>query len=102
MTRARMLRPCLDCGAVTAGPRCPDCTRPVKRRRNAERDAAATQVARRPWCARCGATDDLTADHLVAFEAGGTLADGARTLCRRCNATIGGRASTIVKRPGAA
>lgn len=86
-----MRRPCLGCGTPTAGPRCPDCTRPVKRRRNAERDAAAAQVARRPWCARCGAVEDLTADHAaVRFEAGGTLADGARTLCRSCNATVGG------------
>lgn len=86
------MTPCLDCGTVTDGPRCQTCAKPVHSRRRAERAAAAAQVSRQPWCGRCGTTADLTADHaVVSFADGGTLADGTRTLCRSCNATLGGR-----------
>jgi 5-methylcytosine-specific restriction endonuclease McrA len=33
-----------------------------------------------PYCARCGATDDLTADHIVSGDP-----SRLQTLCRSCN-----------------
>ena len=57
--------------------------------------AAREQIRREPMCARCGATNDLTADHLIPRAKGGTVADGLRTMCRRCNSSRGaGRKGT--------
>ena len=55
--------------------------------------AARAQVRRQPWCAECGATRDLTADHIVALAAGGhpTAAKNLQTLCRSCNGRKGAR-----------
>ena len=53
--------------------------------------AARDQIRAEPWCARCGSTTDLTADHLVARALGGTIADGLQTLCRTCNSRKGSR-----------
>lgn len=38
-----------------------------------------------PRCQRCGATGDLTVDHILP----GSLAGGLRVLCRSCHATVG-------------
>jgi 5-methylcytosine-specific restriction endonuclease McrA len=43
------------------------------------------QIERVPYCEVCGATKDLTADHVVPR----SLAGGLRTLCRPCNAKKG-------------
>ena len=51
--------------------------------------AAREQIRREPICEWCGATKDLTADHVVPRALGGTIEDGLRTLCRRCNSSRG-------------
>lgn len=70
------LRPCLDCGEPTDGPRCAEHTiaTPVADKASAtERgyDAAWKRLSRRarrmqPWCSDCGATSDLQTDHTPA------------------------------------
>lgn len=95
-----MPRPCIDCRAITQASRCPACRRRHKARRNA--DAPAARAAVRAHIAEHGPicpgwqrlahpSTDLTADHLVAFADGGTLADGHQVLCRSCNASRGRR-----------
>lgn len=96
-------RPCIDCGTVTGGSRCDSCRlalaaeqerhrdRPSPSRRGyGSRWAGLSRRARRqqPWCSRCGATDDLTADHVTPLAAGGPRlprVDGVDVLCRACN-----------------
>jgi len=84
--------PCLDCRvATTPGPRCPAHTADRRRVRNADRAIARAVVAASPVCEDCGATDDLTAHHVVPLARGGTN-DGPRAvLCRSCNAKRGAR-----------
>ncbi len=83
------LTPCLACGTPSTGPRCAAHARPGSTARGYsstwQRISAAT-IAAQPWCARCGATTDLTTDHIVAKARGG-LNDPAnlQVLCRRCN-----------------
>lgn len=41
-------------------------------------------------CRKCGATEDLTIDHIVAEKLGGTLDEAnLQTLCRTCNSRKG-------------
>ena len=54
---------------------------------------SAAAIQAQPWCSACGATTDLTADHLDPLSKGGvavTLAD-VRVLCRSCNSRRGNR-----------
>lgn len=90
-----MSRPCLRCGQPVQGrSRCPSCT-PVKAKTTARGYGARWQrIARRaiaahPWCEACGATADLTADHVVPLARGGDESMGVRVLCRPCNARRG-------------
>jgi 5-methylcytosine-specific restriction endonuclease McrA len=84
---------CLDCGRLTeGGSRCPACTR--RRRRVYDNPAARAQakaaIAASPRCEQCGATSDLTADHVVPV-IDGAGAGPLRVLCRRCNSARGSR-----------
>lgn len=84
-----MLRPCLTCGTPTQGNCCPRHRRPGATARGYtsqwHRTSRAT-IAATPWCQHCGATDDLTTDHVTPKAAGGSD-DPAnlQVLCRRCN-----------------
>jgi len=51
----------------------------------------AQVIAAQPWCSTCGATTDLTVDHIHPVSRGGDPYDPAncRTLCRRCNSAKG-------------
>jgi 5-methylcytosine-specific restriction endonuclease McrA len=93
-------RRCLGCGTkIPAGSRCPLCTR---RSSTAGRGlgAAWQRLARQvieeqPWCTWCGATTDLTADHLVPRAQGGrNVRSNVVTACRTCNSSRGGRLSS--------
>jgi 5-methylcytosine-specific restriction protein A len=104
-------RPCIEpgCGQLTTnGTRCPDHAT-IHRQHRAEqrsrirpsadergydrrwRTIAKRTIAAHPYCAQCGATEDLTCDHLVPRSMGGTAADGVRVLCRSCNGRRGKR-----------
>ena len=98
-------RACLGCGEPTPAPRCPTCQAEVDRRTNQKRGGAHARGYTRTWqkraakvtraqpaCAVCGATSDLTVDHVVPKATGGNDdRDNLRTLCRRCNSSKGGR-----------
>ncbi len=97
----RPLTPCLDCHQlVRGGPRCEPCRRTKVRERSAERRSSSdrgydsawqrlrrTVIDAAPYCVRCGATEYLTADHIIPLSRGGTsdLAN-LQVLCRSHNA----------------
>ncbi|HEU4544484.1 MAG TPA: hypothetical protein VFR23_25360 [Jiangellaceae bacterium] len=103
------LRPCLDCGTLTAGSRCRACARPIeveytrrKRERrpytNAERERREQAVAEHrsthgDWCPGWQRppheTTDLTADHVYAVASGGAEDGELTVLCRPCNSAKG-------------
>jgi len=51
----------------------------------------AQVIAAQPWCSTCGATTDLTVDHIHPVSRGGDPYDPAncRTLCRHHNSSKG-------------
>ncbi|WP_099022637.1 HNH endonuclease [Mycolicibacterium palauense] len=95
-------RPCATCGEVIAtGTYCDEHTPKDCRVRRGPGQAAHDQVwralsirARRaqPWCSDCGATEDLTADHVIPKSAAPELVHAPENLavrCRSCNARRG-------------
>jgi 5-methylcytosine-specific restriction endonuclease McrA len=46
-------------------------------------------IAAYPSCELCGATEDLTADHITAMANGGDPLGPLRVLCRSCNSRRG-------------
>ena len=85
-----VLRACLDCGTPSYWSRCALHRTARTRVRTANRQAAAAIVRASPVCEDCGATSDLTSDHVVALARGGTNAGRQRVLCRSHNSQRGG------------
>jgi len=94
-----MNRPCIDCGEATDGTRCPDCTVAEQTRTDRHRgtptergyDARWYRLSARarraqPFCADCGATEDLTGDH-KRWPA--RTLDDVDVVCRSCNSARG-------------
>ncbi|HEX2298333.1 MAG TPA: HNH endonuclease [Pseudonocardiaceae bacterium] len=101
----RAQRPCLDCGRLSHGSRCPRCAQLVERKRTtgkrqrrpytaAERTRRAAAVAehRALYGDRCPGwrrpehyATDLTADHVIPVAAGGAEDGQLSVLCRSCN-----------------
>lgn len=94
------LTACLDCGEPCDGPRCTEHTHDTKPTASARGyDHTWTKLSKRarrlqPFCSRCGAVDDLQADHTPeawARKAAGKairLAD-IDVLCGPCNRDAG-------------
>ena len=86
-------RPCVGCGAlISGGSRCGRCRRRVggteSRRRRAVVDAwiVVNGTVCPGYDVPSHVSDDLTADHIVAWGAGGSEAGPLTVLCRSCNA----------------
>lgn len=81
-----MPKRCLEagCQALVDGTRCAAHGGKIHNSRTWKRISRAARAAS-PLCALCGATDDLTADHVRR----GSLARGVRVLCRPCNSRRG-------------
>ncbi|MBF6330261.1 HNH endonuclease [Nocardia transvalensis] len=98
-----ILRPCLDCGEPSTTARCPEHALRDDRVRdhdhvhwNGGRWKRLSARLRRvqPWCSSCGATDELTVDHIAPVSTRPDLAYELRNLqvlCRRCNGRKGAR-----------
>lgn len=108
-----MLRPCIDCGELTARYRCGvhghSASVNTTRRKRAKRPYTSTEQQRRKatvdahralhgdWCpgwrrAPHDATD-LTADHIQPVAAGGMENGPLAVLCRRCNGAKQGKSN---------
>lgn len=106
-----MRRPCLDCGALTPGTRCPTCTRAYDRNRRPSPEAryGADRKARHrdaidaePWCHWEGGcpfpitkANPLTADHPIRVADGGDPYQSLVPMCKRHNS---GRGSSGISR----
>lgn len=100
-----MLKPCLDCGALSPDPRCGVHGRVVARarthRKRAIRPYTTAEMQRRKqvvathrhtygaWCPGfhrpAHASSDLTADHITDYGIGGEEDGPLQVLCRSCN-----------------
>lgn len=77
-------RRCLGCTSLTtSGSYCPTCKARRKQTYNGSewQRIRTQQLLDHPRCAHCGATTDLTVDHIIPR----SLAGGVQTLCRSCN-----------------
>jgi 5-methylcytosine-specific restriction endonuclease McrA len=96
-----MTMPCLDCGALTKGSRCPHCHgRPYAERGTTTERGYGASHQRRAENRDCSATvvlllrhrrkarQPLTADHIVPVSRGGVNGP-LRVACRRCNSRRG-------------
>jgi 5-methylcytosine-specific restriction endonuclease McrA len=80
---------CLRCGQRTRnGSYCTACARMRRAIYDRDRRRSAAAVQASPYCAECGSTSDLTADHIVPISKGGALGP-LRVLCRTCNSRRG-------------
>jgi 5-methylcytosine-specific restriction endonuclease McrA len=102
-----MNRPCLDCGVlIGAGSRCRPCglnrrratydNQRWRRLREQTRAAQPSCVCRNADCPHapdvCGATTDLTTDHVRPASKGGQATpQNVQTHCRPCNSRKGNR-----------
>ncbi len=101
-----VVRPCLDCQRPTRnGSRCPSCSQQRAARRDRQRGTRSQRgytndwwrtvqraIAEQPYCTLCGATTDLTGDHIVPLSRGGSNhPSNVRVLCRSCNSARGNR-----------
>ncbi len=105
------MRPCLDCGEPSDGPRCTEHTTDTKpsaaQRGYDHRWNMLSKRARRlqPFCSDCGSTENLQLDHSPeawARKAAGKpirLTD-VRVLCGPCNRAAGAARGTTVTRGG--
>ena len=91
------VKPCLDCGTLSSGSRCPACARARTRARNQTnpyrtgkwRTLARKVVARAGHCATCGSTHRLTAHHDIPRTAGGAdHASNLIVLCAPCHSRL--------------
>jgi 5-methylcytosine-specific restriction endonuclease McrA len=93
---------CLECGLLgqLRDGRCGNCYRQAQRLRNAIRHQYTGSwpairralLATHPWCRDCGATADLTVDHIVPVaRGGGHERHNLQVLCRPCNSRKGAR-----------
>lgn len=89
-------RPCVVCGQPCVGSRCPAHALAAKPRPKTAargygsrwRRLAKQAKERWPYCCECGATNDLTVDHLLPGKEAWTL-DDVQVLCRGCNSRKG-------------
>lgn len=100
------MKPCIVCGEPSEASRCDEHRRAQENaresRRNVEHPAYGNRTrwknasrrarAAQPFCLDCGATDQLTVDHILPFRERPDLAyaqDNLAVLCRPCNARKG-------------
>jgi len=83
------LKPCLACGQLSRGSRCPTCRRASPYQQPAWRQLSAFVVARDGSCRECGSTHYLAAHHVIPrAEGGADAAENLITLCASCHARI--------------
>jgi 5-methylcytosine-specific restriction endonuclease McrA len=96
------LRPCLDCGTPSDGPRCPAHTTTTKQRPKGHIHTNTTRwknLSKRlrklsPFCELCGAREQLSVDHILPVSEAPELVfaeENLRVGCLSCNGSRGNR-----------
>lgn len=89
-----VVRPCLDCGALTSGTRCSACSSKRTRSKNRRspyqtpawrRIRKARRAAGQIACAVCGSRRYVAQHHVDNVAAGGELAGRTVALCASCH-----------------
>ncbi|WP_084223689.1 HNH endonuclease [Mycolicibacterium holsaticum] len=97
------LKPCLVCGEPSSKPRCDEHRPKDTRQRRGPGQAAYDPVWRRlslrarrlqPWCLDCGATEDLTSDHIIPKSLAPELVHARENIAVRCCACNSRRGTT--------
>jgi len=89
------LKPCLDCGRITTGSRCPPCRRASPYQQRSWRQLSMLVTKRDGSCVRCGSRYYLSAHHVQARAEGGPdTPENLVALCVGCH----GRASAEERR----
>jgi 5-methylcytosine-specific restriction endonuclease McrA len=84
------LKPCLVCGALSNSSRCVTHRKTTRRGYGwTHQQRARAAIAADPRCVDCGATQDLTADHIIPIAHGGNPLGPLQVLCRTCNSRRG-------------
>ena len=94
---------CLGCGPHPDGCYCSPRLRPHNRPRATAGSTSAracAAIAAHPRCEHCGATRDLTADHITPLALDGDPLGPLRVLCRTCNSRRGARVESRLRRWG--
>lgn len=94
------LKPCLDCGKPSKRRRCPEHSRAYEQNRSPNRKAYQDPVYKAfplaGRCVVCGSTEDLTRDHIISIEDGGTNSwSNLRLLCREHNSSKGPKSCSL-------
>lgn len=101
-------RPCLTCGEVSEGSRCPEHTRDRESRRPRDKTHVHFNTARwkrlsarlrkmSPFCELCGATERLSVDHIARVQDRPEWTyevANLRILCLRCNGRLSAQSAT--------
>ena len=83
------LKPCLDCGRITTGSRCPSCRRASPYQKHSWRQLSMLVVNRDGVCVRCGSTYYLNAHHVIPRSQGGPDdVSNLVSLCASCHARL--------------
>ena len=83
------LKPCLDCGRITTGSRCPPCRRASPYQQPAWRQTSMLVTQRDGACVRCGSRYYLSAHHIQPrAEGGADTPENLVSLCVSCHARL--------------
>ena len=86
------LKPCLDCGRITTGSRCPPCRRASPYQQHSWRQLSMLVVKRDGVCVRCGSTYYLAAHHITPRNEGGPdHPSNLEALCASCHGRLEAR-----------
>lgn len=95
-----MNKPCIKCGEPSPGTHCPGCrptdTRTTRDRKNNAQWKNLSKRLRRlsPFCEFCGATEQLSVDHILPVSDYPELTyatENCRVLCKQCNGKRGNK-----------
>ena len=83
------LKPCLDCGRVTTGSKCPPCRRASPYQRPEWRQLSLSSSNATDCADECGSTHFLAAHHVIPRgEGGADHPANLVTLCAGCHASL--------------